>query len=357
MRTVRVELGPNSYDIRIGAGLLRQAGELVAALGFSGKTVVITDPTVRRRHGDALDRSLSAAGFSVATLTVPEGEAQKNLDNAVRLWEQLTEIGAERQTPVLALGGGVIGDLAGFVAATYLRGVPLIQVPTTLLAQVDSSLGGKTGVDHANLKNRIGVFYQPRLTIADTDVLSTLPAGEIANGLAEIIKTAAIRDRAFFTWLEDNIERIKALEISVLEEAIYRAASIKAAVVARDEKDLGLRHILNFGHTIGHAIESLSEFHIQHGQAVAIGMYAAARLSNFMELLSADEVARLRRLLERAGLPTQMPALKFADLARIVARDKKTHREKLRFVVLRAIGEAFVADAVAPDLVEQVVRP
>ncbi|MBI2869729.1 MAG: 3-dehydroquinate synthase, partial [Chloroflexi bacterium] len=248
MRTVRAELGARSYDIRVGAGLLAQAAGWLKELGFDGKLVIITDPMVKRLHGDRLADDLSAAGFNVISLVVAGGEANKSLDNAARLYRELMSFFAERSTPILAVGGGIIGDLAGFVASTYLRGVPFVQVPTTLLAQVDAGIGGKTAVNHGDIKNNIGTFYQPRLVIADTDVLKTLPEAEILNGLAEVIKSAAIADKDFFTFLEANLKDPGSVDASMREEIVFRCARIKAGIVAADERDLGQRHILNYGH-------------------------------------------------------------------------------------------------------------
>ena len=355
MRIIRVKLGSNSYEIRIGPGLLAQTGRWLKESGFSGKLVIITDPTVKGLHGDALISGLAEGDFSATTLLVPEGEEQKTLETAGRLYHELTASYAERTTPILALGGGVIGDLAGFVAATYERGVPLVQIPTTLLAQVDSSIGGKVAVDHGQLKNKIGVFYQPRLVIADTDTLKTLPASELANGLAEVIKSAAIRDKEFFAFLEKNIDRAKSLDGEVLEEIVFQTAKIKAEIVEKDERDLGLRQILNYGHTIGHAIESTSDFKVQHGKAVAIGMLAAARISNKMGILDKKELIRLKKLIEKAGLLAGMPKLNMEEITQAMKHDKKVLRDKIRFVLLESIGSAFVTDEVSTDLVEQVI--
>ena len=317
MRRIKVELGSNSYEIRVGSGLLAQTGRWLQESGFSGKLVIITDPTVKRLHGDTLEQGLANAGFSINTLIIPEGEEQKSLETAGRLYHELTEAYAERTTPILALGGGVSGDMAGFVAATYMRGVPFIQIPTTLLAQVDSSIGGKVAVDHNQMKNKIGAFYQPRLVIADTDTLETLPTAELSNGLAEVIKSAVIRDKKFFAFLEDNIDRAKSLDAEVLEEIVFQTASIKARVVEKDERDLGLRGILNYGHTVGHAIESTSDFNLQHGKAIAIGMLAAARISSKMGTLDENEVVRLKRVIEKAGLSTEMPKLEVTRILRL----------------------------------------
>ena len=355
MRKVKVALGIKSYQVYIGSGLLAQAGRWLSENGFSGKLVIITDTTVNKLYGEALSQRLTEDGFNVSTLLVPGGEEQKSLETAGRLYHELTSSHAERTTPILALGGGVIGDLAGFVAATYLRGVPLVQIPTTLLAQVDSSVGGKVAVDHGQLKNMIGAFYQPRLVIADTDTLKTLPAEELANGLAEVIKSAAIGDEEFFAFLEGNLERIKALDEKALEESVFQSVKIKAEVVEKDELDSGLRNILNYGHTIGHAIESVSDFKIKHGEAVAIGMLAAARISNKMGMLDENEVVRLKKVIEGASLPTKMPDLKVAEIMQAMRHDKKVRQDKIRFVLLKSIGNTLITDGVSPSLLEQVL--
>ncbi len=355
MKKIKVVLGRDRYEIYVGAGLLPQTGHWLKKKGFSGKLVVITDTVVMERYGDALIQGLARDGFGVTTLQVPTGEEQKSLETAGRLYQELTDAYAERNTPILALGGGVVGDLAGFAAATYMRGVPLVQVPTTLLAQVDSSIGGKVAVDHGRLKNKIGAFYQPELVIADTDTLRTLPESELASGLAEIIKSAAIRDREFFTFLGRNLDKVKALHGDVLEEVVYRTARIKAKIVMQDERDFGIRSILNYGHTIGHAIESVSGFGVGHGRAVAIGMVAAARISREMGTLSEDEVGRLKRVIETAGLPAEMPGLDRAGIIEAIRHDKKVQGDKVRFILLKSIGDAFITDKVSLSLVEKVL--
>ncbi len=355
MRKIKVNLGKNSYEVHVGSGWLVKTGSLLKEKGLSGKLVIITDPTVNRLFGEALRHTLIQDGFSVNTLLVPEGEEQKSLESAGRLYQELTNCHTERATPVLALGGGVIGDLAGFVAATYMRGVPLVQVPTTLLAQVDSSIGGKVAVDHGQLKNKIGTFYQPKMVVADIDTLQTLPEEELTSGLAEVIKSAAIRNQKFFAFLEDNLDRIKERQPDVLEEVVFQTAGIKAEVVGEDEKDTGVRNILNYGHTVGHAIESASAFSLKHGRAVAIGMVAAAKIANKMGFLTDTEVDRLANLIERAGLPIEIPNLKLADVMQKMRYDKKVVRDKVRFVLLKSIGSAFVTDEVSSSLVEQVL--
>lgn len=352
MKTVKVTLGDHSYVIRIGRGMLEEAGLLLEGLGFRGRAVIITHPSLNRLYGDSLAESLSSRGFKTAVLEVPEGEGQKSLDTAGTLYQRLTGVFAERTTPILALGGGVIGDLTGFVAATYLRGVPFIQIPTSLLAQVDSSIGGKVGVNHGSLKNKIGAFYQPRLVIADINVLKT---ADLTDGLAEAIKYGVILDAGFFCYLERNIERIKLRDTKALETVVCRSAKNKADVVSKDEHDHGLRAILNYGHTVGHAVETVSDFDISHGQAVAIGMVTAARIANRMGILSGESVNRIRELIKRAGLPVELPLLEVTRLMHAMKYDKKVLQGKVRFVLPRMIGEVIITDEVSPSLVEQVL--
>jgi 3-dehydroquinate synthase len=353
MKNIRVRLGRRSYNIRIGTGLLTQVGPMLKEMGCAGKAVIITDPTVKKLYGRSLKQSLTASGFKVALLEVPEGEEQKSLETAGRLYNELTEFYAERTTPILALGGGVIGDLAGFVAATYLRGVPLVQIPTTLLAQGDSSIGGKVAVNHGLLKNKIGAFYHPRLTISDISTLKTLSPRELSDGLAEVIKHGVILDGEFFSYLEENLDKIKSLDDQVLERVISRSAKIKAGVVEKDELDLGLRNILNYGHTVGHAIESVSELKVWHGEAVALGMLAEARISNRLGILTEDEVARIKNLIAQAGLPTELPSLELEKLIQAMKHDKKVLQGKLKFALPKSIGEAFITDEVSPSLIEK----
>jgi len=355
MKKVRVRLGSNSYDILIGPGLLMRTGVKLKEIGFSDKLVIITDPTVKNLYGNTLKQSLTSSGFEVLLLEVPEGEEQKSLETAGRLYHELTDFYTERTTPIIALGGGVIGDLSGFVAATYLRGVPLIQIPTTLLAQLDSSIGGKVAVNHGLLKNKIGAFYQPRLVISDITILETLPAGDLSDGLAEAIKYGVIWDGEFFTYIEENLDQIKSLDARAVETIVFRSAKIKAEVVEKDERDFGQRNILNYGHTIGHAIESVSDFKVQHGEAVAIGMLAAARISNKLDILDENEVNRLKKVIARAGLPTQIPTLQLERLIQAMKHDKKILQGKIRFVLPKSMGEVFITDEVNSSLVEQVL--
>lgn len=353
MRKVRVRLGSNSYEIQIGSGLLMQTGRQLKRMGYGDKLAIVTNPTVRSLYGNILKQSLTREGFKVTVLQVPEGEEQKSLETAGRLYNELSKFYAERTTPILALGGGVIGDLTGFVAATYLRGVPLIQIPTTLLAQVDSSIGGKVAVNYGELKNRIGAFYQPRLVISDITILRTLTTRELSDGLAEIVKYAVIADKEFFVFLERNLDQIKSLDGRLLEETVFKSSKIKAEIVERDERDLGLRNILNYGHTIGHAIESASNFEVQHGEAVAIGMLAAGRISNKLGILDKNGLVRLKTVIERADLPTEIPSLEVKKIIRAIEHDKKILRGKVRCILPKSIGNAFMTDEVSPSLIEQ----
>jgi 3-dehydroquinate synthase len=356
VKKVVVELGDRSYEIRVGDGLLERVGFWLREKEYSGRAVIIADTTAGGLYADVLSRGLSVAGFTVTLLEVPPGEESKSLETAAGLYDKLTEAFTERTTPVLALGGGVTGDLAGFVAATYMRGLPLVQVPTTLLAQVDSSIGGKTAVNHGRLKNTIGVFYQPVMVVADIDTLKTLPEEELDNGLTEVIKAAAVRNAHLFKFLEINIEKARELHPGVLENMIAEAARIKAEIVVRDETEKGgLRLLLNFGHTVGHAIEAVSGFKLTHGQAVAIGMTAAAKISSRMGLLDESEVVRLENLIQAAGLPVRMPELDREEIMQAMRHDKKVRGDKIRFVLLRSIGNAFISDEVDPTLVREVL--
>ncbi len=355
MKTIDVNLGPRSCRVLVGHGILSQTGEKLKALGLKDKAVIVTNPVVNKLYGGIVRQSLVGAGFRTTVLEVPDGEKYKTLASAGKLYAQLAACGAERSTPILALGGGVIGDLAGFVAATYLRGVPLVQVPTTLLAQCDSSIGGKTAVDYKQLKNEIGAFYQPKLTISDIAVLQSLPQPEFCGGLAEVIKYAVIKDGKFFRYLEKNLDLIKSLDNNVLEAVVAKSARIKVEFVENDEKDTGLRNLLNFGHTVGHAVESVSNFRVSHGQAVSIGMVAAAGLAVKMDLMDKADAARLKKLLQRAGLMTTLPPLEITPLLQAMRYDKKVQGGKIRFVLPRAIGQVFITDDVNPAAVESVL--
>ncbi|MBN1366978.1 MAG: 3-dehydroquinate synthase [Dehalococcoidales bacterium] len=355
MKIISVDTGNNQYDILIGSELLVKTGVKLKELGFSGKTVIITDMTVNELYGQVLESSLSGAGFETVVFTLEPGEKQKTLANAGRLFTHLSETLADRKTPVLAFGGGVIGDLAGFVAANFMRGLPLIQVPTTLLAQTDSSIGGKVAVDHGKLKNMVGAFYQPGLVISDVSLLKTLSPELLSDGLAEVIKYGVICNGNFFEYLEKNIARIKGFEKAVLEYIVYKSAAIKAGIVAQDEKDNGLRNILNFGHTVGHAIETVSNFTIGHGRAVGLGMLAAGQLSHKLGMFSPNDLARLKKIIGQAGLPVTLPDFKIELILQAMQHDKKVTGGKVRFILAAGIGEAVISDGVSLSLVEQVL--
>ncbi|MFA5629637.1 MAG: 3-dehydroquinate synthase [Dehalococcoidales bacterium] len=346
MKTVNVKPGNKSCDILIGSNLLNRTGELLSETIDGKRYVIITNPTVSALYGNKLKDSLSQSGLSVNLLTVPDGEEYKTLETAGRLYEELTNCFAERNTVIIALGGGVIGDLAGFVAATYMRGVPLVQIPTTLLAQVDSSIGGKVAVDHGKLKNKIGTFYQPKLVITDTETLKTLPQKEFTGGMAEVIKSAVIRDNDFFGFLKENLNAITARDGKILEETIFRAASIKAAIVTQDETDMGLRNILNYGHTVGHAIETVSDFNITHGQAVAIGMVIEAKIALKTGTFQSCELTELEKLITEFGLPTVVPEIDREKVLDAMKHDKKVTNGKIRFALPRGIGDAYLTDKV-----------
>jgi 3-dehydroquinate synthase len=358
MKKVKVALGNNSYEICVGSGLLPRIGLWLKEKGFTGKAVIITDSTVKGLYAATLERSLTNAGFNTTVLEVPAGEEQKTLESAGRLYHQLSLAFAERTTPILALGGGVIGDLAGFVAATYKRGVPFVQVPTTLLAMVDSSIGGKTAVDHGQLKNEVGAFYQPKMVVADIETLKTLPKVELSNGMAEIIKHAVIRDKGFFEFLKENMADAMAFNTGVLEYIIEKNARIKAPVVETDEKESGLRTLLNYGHTVGHAVEAVMDFRIKHGQAVAVGMAAANKISSRMGILHEDEAARISEVIGSAELPVKTPDLSREQkekVLEVIKHDKKVREGKIRFVLLKSIGNAFITDKVESGLIGEVL--
>ena len=356
MKAITLKTANTSYDILVGDGLLSQAGILLKNRGLTaGKIVVVTDSRVRKLHCDRLEQNLIDSGFNVLVIEIPEGEEQKSLETAGRLYEKLTDFYAERNTPLLALGGGVIGDLTGFVAATYMRGVPLIQIPTTLLSQGDSSIGGKTAVNHGQVKNKIGAFYHPRLTISDISTLGTLSTRELSNGLSEIIKHGLILDADFFAYLENNMEKIRALERPVLENIVARSAEIKAGIVKQDELDLGLRNILNCGHTVGHAVESVSGLKTWHGEAVSIGLMVEARISNELGMMQDNELQRLGDILKKAGLPIKIPGLAPDRLLEAMQHDKKVVKGKVRFALPKKIGEAFITDEVNVSTIEKVL--
>ncbi|MEO8836667.1 MAG: 3-dehydroquinate synthase, partial [Caldimonas sp.] len=332
--SVRVELGARSYDILIGSGVLAMPASY-AGLPHAGSAIVVSNETVGPLYGARLASALSPRFARTSSLLVPDGEAHKDWPTLQRIFDGLVEAHADRDSVIFALGGGVVGDLAGFAAACYMRGVACVQVPTTLLAQVDSSVGGKTAINHSRGKNLIGSFHQPSAVIADVDTLDTLPQNELVAGLAEVIKYGAVADDAFLAWIDANLERLLARDKPALIEAVTRSCRIKAEVVAADERESGVRAILNFGHTFAHAIETGTGHGTWlHGEAVGCGMAMGADLSVRLGLIARQHADRLRAVIERAGLPTRAPRLGVDRYLELMSLDKKAQAGRLRFVVL-----------------------
>jgi 3-dehydroquinate synthase len=357
-KTVHVQLGARSYDIAIGSGVARELGARCRALELGARCAVITDANVGPRYASAALASLRRAGFEPVVITVPAGETAKSLKNVQRCYDQLAQHRLERKSFVVALGGGVVGDLAGFVAATYLRGVPFVQVPTTLLAQVDSSVGGKVGVNLTAGKNLVGAFYQPRVVLCDLAMLRSLPPREFRAGLAEVIKYGIIYDGNLFTRLERDLTKLLRQEPKTLSDVVARCCEIKAEVVGQDETESGLRAILNFGHTIGHALEAISRYgKYLHGEAISIGQIAAAELSAALMGLPQDDVARITDLFRRAGLPTSVQ-LNRREQERLFAAmrlDKKVSGGEIKFVLAKKIGDVTWGERVAEDLIRETI--
>jgi 3-dehydroquinate synthase len=352
IETLTVALAERSYPIHVGTNLLRDVAGLLPA-PRPARAVVVTNPTIAKLHLDALQAGLSASGMRHDAIVIPDGEEHKDWSTLYELHTRLLELAAERSTLLIALGGGVVGDLAGFAAATYQRGMPLVQIPTTLLAQVDSSVGGKTAVNHPLGKNMIGAFHQPMAVIIDTATLATLPSREYAAGIAEVVKYGAIRSAELFAWLETSIDSLLAREPPAVVHAVVESCRIKADIVAADERETGQRAVLNFGHTFGHAIEAATGYGAWlHGEAVAAGMVLAARLSVRVSGLAAGECDRLRALLERAGLPTQAPPLGAERYLELMARDKKVEGGTLRLVLLQALGRAVIRGDIPRGVLE-----
>jgi 3-dehydroquinate synthase len=340
METIAVNLGERSYSVHVGAGLLARAGELLRQVARGDKVAVVTNPTVERLYLPALEASLRSSGFEVASVLLPDGEEYKNLESLSAVYDQLVRRKLDRQSTLVALGGGVIGDLAGFAAATFLRGISCVQVPTTLLAQVDSSIGGKTGINHPQGKNLIGAFHQPRLVVTDVSVLRTLPKRELVAGMAEVVKYAVIGNPTLFDFLEQNLEAILALDPSLLTRVVLASCADKARVVEQDERESDLRAILNFGHTIGHALESYTGYErFLHGEAVAIGMVKAGLISRDQGFCDERSLARIRDLISRCGLPAEIPPdIDSRGLAQSMELDKKSAQGKIKFICCTGVG-------------------
>jgi shikimate kinase / 3-dehydroquinate synthase len=368
-----VETATERYPVFIGYGLLDKLGEKMKQCGLSGRATVVSDETVFSLFGAKVEGALKDAGFEVNSFVVPPGEETKSMDSALRIYDSLVKRRIERDDVIVALGGGVVGDLAGFVAATFLRGVPWVQAPTSLIAMVDASIGGKVGVNHPQGKNLIGAFYQPSLVLADYQTLATLPRRELTSGWAEVIKHGLILDKEFLEFLETNVARLRKLEPEILSLAIARSAVIKAVVVGQDEKEReGKRTILNYGHTIGHGLEAATQYkRFLHGEAVAIGMMGAARLSQRLGLLSSEAVERQQSLLHKFGLPVFWRAratrqkggrkqdrlkLELDAITSAMELDKKAKGKAIRWVLLEDIGKAVVCSDVPQDEVVAVLQ-
>jgi len=348
---VRVELGERSYPIQIASGSLDEAGPAIARATNAEKVAIVTVPGVGRRYGARLARSLKRAGIRAQRVDVPDGDGSKSLKQLSRLYDAFLAAGLDRHSAVVALGGGMVGDLAGYAAASFLRGIPVVQVPTTLLAMVDSSVGGKVAVNLPQGKNLVGAFHQPRLVWIDLETLQSLPRRERAAGMTEAIKKAAIWDARFFARLEKNVERALALEPDALLPTVRRACEIKAEVVSMDEREAGTRALLNFGHTMGHAIEKIERYRgILHGEAVAIGAVYAARVSEALDLSAPGTEERLKALLERAGLPTQLPRHPRKAYLEALRVDKKRKSAHIAYVVLCGIGQADTVDLTPAEI-------
>ncbi len=353
MRDVHVELGKDSYEILIGRNLGAELQNFIRETGFSEKALLISDTNVGKLYGENVLRSIREAGLSAELIMVPAGESSKSLQQAEQLYTAAIEHCLDRKSPIFALGGGVVGDLAGFIAATYMRGVPFVQIPTSLLAQVDSGVGGKVAVNHRLGKNLIGAFYQPKRVFMDMGTLDTLPVREIHTGLGEIVKYGVIYDADFFDFLEKNADKALSLEEMTVQHMVARSCEIKADVVSKDEKEGGLRRILNFGHTVAHAIEKETGYvRYNHGEAVAIGMICAAYISREMGTARDEEVERLERLIKRMGLPMRAGGCTTDHMYRDIFHDKKTVGGRVNWVLMKEIGNVFVTD----DVPEAVVR-
>jgi 3-dehydroquinate synthase len=349
MPTIHVNLGLRSYDILVGHGILDRIGAEYARLNLGAKAAIVTNPTVSALYLSLVQNSLEDSGIEVHVVTVPDGEKYKTLDTVGAIHGKLMKAGLDRTSCVVTLGGGVIGDMAGFVAATYMRGINFVQIPTTLEAQVDASVGGKTAVDHESGKNMVGAFYQPRFVLIDTGTLLSLDKRDVRSGLAEVIKHGLIRDQALVDFLDEKMEQVAELEIEAddLDWLIARNCEIKAGVVEADETEKGLREILNYGHTVGHAIESASSFRLRHGEAIALGMMAEARIAVEKGICEEDTLTLQNALLKRTGLGVWSRDVRQSAVIELMASDKKAREGVIRFVLLEGVGRVIHSDDVS----------
>jgi 3-dehydroquinate synthase len=355
MKTLKLELGERSYPIYIGEHLL-QNDSLYKEHIHGHLSLIVTNPTVAALYANTVEASLLKIGQKVVRVVIPEGEAFKNWETMQLIFDGLLQSGADRKSTIIALGGGVVGDMAGFAAASFMRGINFIQIPTTLLSQVDSSVGGKTGINHPLGKNMIGAFHQPVAVIADLQTLKTLPPQELAAGLAEVVKHGAIADTQFLSWIESHIAQLNTCDIPAMEHAVLRSCEIKSAVVAADEKENGIRAHLNFGHTFGHAIESgMGYGEWLHGQAVGCGMVIAAELSKELGYLSAQDVSRLTAIVAQLHLPIQAPRWPVSKYLEFMSHDKKAESGTIKYIVLKSLGLASV-QKVPDDTIHTVLK-
>ncbi|WP_445345375.1 3-dehydroquinate synthase [Acinetobacter bohemicus] len=354
MQTLHVELGDRRYPIFIGSHLNPQS--LLEPYIQGKQVMIVTNTTVKPLYLDHYVSAIERLGKTVATCVLPDGEKYKNIEHLNLIFDALLEAGFNRDATVLALGGGVIGDMAGFASACFQRGVYFIQVPTTLLSQVDSSVGGKTGINHPLGKNMIGAFQQPQVVLADMAQLNTLPDRELSAGLAEVIKYALLGDLDFLTWLEANMDGLVGRDSALLAEAVYRSCAHKARIVANDEKEQGERALLNLGHTFGHAIESYLGYGVWlHGEAIATGMVMAADLSQRMGWISLDDVERTKKIIQRAHLPVKCPAIPLDEFLGFMAHDKKVLNGQLRLVLMKSLGQAVISKEFDLELMKQAI--
>ncbi len=351
--TIDVSLGDRTYPVYVGDALLERVGELATRHGLGKRALLISNETVGELYAPILLKSLHRAGIRVEYAAIPDGESFKTLETASRLYDACVAAKLDRSSFIVALGGGVVGDVAGFVAATYMRGIPVVQVPTTLLAQVDASVGGKTAVNHASAKNLIGAFHQPRFVVADISTLVSLPEREYRAGLAEVVKHGLIADAQLFAFAEEAWFQLLRVERAAVTHVVVRSVEIKGHVVEEDEQESGLRAILNFGHTVGHAVEAVCEYKLLHGECVSIGMVVEGSLSVARGLLAPAELERGRALLERLTLPISTKGIEFADVLAAMSKDKKVRDGRLRFALLDGIGAATIVDDLTDEEVER----
>ncbi|ARV63028.1 3-dehydroquinate synthase [Nostocales cyanobacterium HT-58-2] len=357
---INVNLPQQSYEIAIAPGSIDKLGEMMSNLKLGQKVLLVSNPSVYKSYGEKALASLEAAGYKVASCILPAGERYKTLSSIQKIYDTALENRIERSSTMVALGGGVIGDMTGFAAATWLRGINFVQVPTSLLAMVDAAIGGKTGVNHPQGKNLIGAFHQPRLVLIDPEVLKTLPARELRAGMAEVIKYGIIWDAQLFAQMEESqrLDQLRYIKAELIEAILNRSCQAKADVVSKDEKEAGLRAILNYGHTIGHAVESLTGYRVvNHGEAVAIGMVAAGQIAVKLGMWQKEETERQDALIQKAGLPTQLPS--GVDIEAIIEAlqvDKKVEAGKVRFILPTQIGVVTITDQVPSDTIREVLR-